>query len=202
MHMNSNYSDDDTARVRQAEHSSAGQQTVNLGAQLTSIANQDHVLAAPTARGNNLLGWLLVAVGVLLLLSNVLWQALNIEIGIILLTIASCFLFFSFWKRIYGLFIPGAIISGLAIGLTFEPIASAASILWGIALGFLAILFVGRNLFKENSDWAVFPAVPLFAVGFMLFVLNGIPLLGAGVIWAPMLLIGLGLYLGWGRRQA
>jgi uncharacterized membrane protein len=171
---------------------------VNLGSQLPTVTHSP--LSTATPRANKPWGWLLIGLGVLALLSNVVWQTLNLEVGVILLTIASCFLFFGFWKRIYGLFIPGAIISGLAVGLTFEPIAGASSILWGIALGFLAILFGGRSLFKVNSDWAIFPAVPLFAVGFMLFVLNGINVLGAGVIWVPMLLIGLGLYLGWGRR--
>ncbi|NJM06361.1 hypothetical protein HC891_09455 [Candidatus Gracilibacteria bacterium] len=199
--MTPDYSDNDTARVRQAELSSAGQQTVNLGAQLPTVASGSaNMVGSPATQRNNPWGWLLIGLGALLLLSNVVWQTLNLEAGVILLTIASCFLFFSLWKRIFPLFIPGAILAGLAFGITFEPIASAASILWGIALGFLAILFVGRGLFKEKSDWAVFPAVPLFAVGFMVFVLNGLSVFGAGVIWVPIMLIGLGLYLGWGRR--
>ncbi len=90
--------------------------------------------------------------------------------GMVLLTIASCFLFFSFWKRIYGLLIPGCILAGLSVGVTFADLTDGVSVLWGLALGFLALPFVSKTLFNQDSSWAVYPAVPLFAIGIIVAV--------------------------------
>ena len=126
------------------------------------------------------------------------WKAL----GMVLLTIASCFLFFSFWKRIYGLMLPGAILAGLSLGVTFADVTGGVSVLWGLALGFLAILFLGRALFNQTNPWPVIPAVILFAVGTIVAASNLPGLFVGGLVWMPLLLVGAGLYLGWGRRNA
>jgi hypothetical protein len=119
----------------------------------------------------------------------------------VLLTIASCFLFFSFWRRIYGLLIPGAILAGLSVGVTFADITDGVSVLWGLAFGFLAIYFVGRALFGVRNQWPIYPAVPLFGVGVIVAVSNLPGFLAGGLVWLPLLLIALGLYLGWGRNR-
>jgi len=191
------YSEQETERVRQAEGTSAGMPTQSLGpAPVVGPA------MAPT-RGvgdrNNLLALALIAGGALMLFGYLPNSRLEIEGGLILLTIASCFLFFAFWKRIYGLLIPGSILAGLSLGVTFADITNGVSVLWGLALGFMTILFVGRALFNQHSNWPVFPAVPLFAVGVIVAVANLPSVLGIGVMWLPLLLIGAGLYLGWGR---
>jgi hypothetical protein len=74
--------------------------------------------------------------------------------------------------------------------------------MWGLALAFLAIRQFGRPLFGVNSDWAIFPAVPIFAVGCLLAVINLGPVLGISVMWLPILLIAVGFYLGFVRRTA
>jgi len=191
-----NYTDQDTERVRQAERSSAGTQTQNLG------PLPAHLAPAPAAGGrNNLAALVMVAIGALMLLGQLPNSRIEMTGGMVLLTIASCFLFFAFWKRIYGLLIPGCILAGLSVGVTFAHLTNGVSVLWGLALGFLALPLVSRTLFKVDSSWAVYPAVPLFAVGIIVAVAKLPGLLAGGLIWLPLLLIGAGLYLGWGRSR-
>ena len=191
--MSSHYTEQDTERARQAQQSSAGLTTQQL-------SNMPAASAAPAAGRNNIPALVLIVIGVVLLLGRVAPLRLNFEAGMILLTIASCFLFFSFWKRIYGLMIPGAILAGLSVGVTFADVTDGVSVLWGLALGFLSIFFLGRALFKQGSAWPVIPAVILFAVGTIVAAANLPGLFVGGLIWMPLLLIGAGLYLGWGRR--
>jgi uncharacterized membrane protein len=190
------YTEQDTERARQAERSSVGTPTQNLGPLPASLAP----VRAAGGRGN-LAALALIAVGALVLLGYLPNSRLEIEGGMVLLTIASCFLFFAFWKRIYGLLIPGCILAGLSVGVTFADLTDGVSVLWGLALGFLALPFLSRTLFKVDSNWAVYPAVPLFAVGIIVAVANLPGLFAAGMIWLPLLLIGAGLYLGWGRNR-
>ena len=191
--MGSHYTEQDTERARQAEQSSAGISTQQLA--YPPIAS-----AAPAPRRNNLAALALIAVGVLMLLGRVSPVRFEFEGGMILLTIASCFLFFSFWKRLYGLMIPGAILAGLSVGVTFADVTDGVSVLWGLALGFLSIFFLGRALFNQSSPWPVIPAVILFAVGTIVAAANLPRLFVGGLVWIPLLLVGAGLYLGWGRR--
>src|SRR5436309_1072062 len=129
--MSSHYTEQDTERARQAQQSSAGLTTQQLSNMPAS--------AAPVPRRNNLAAFALMQ--------------FEFEGGMVLLTIASCFLFFSFWKRIYGLMIPGAILAGLSVGVTFADVTDGVSVLWGLALGFLSIFFLGRALFSQHSAW-------------------------------------------------
>ena len=193
--MGSNYTEQDTERARQVEQSSAGLATQHL-----SHAPSHGGMAAP--RRNNLAALALIAVGVLMLLGRFSPLQFEFEGGMVLLTIASCFLFFSFWKRIYGLMIPGAILAGLSVGVTFADVSDGVSVLWGLALGFLSIFFVGRALFNKQNAWPVIPAVILFAIGLIIAAANLPGLFIGGLVWMPILLIGAGLYLGWGRRAS
>jgi len=191
------YTDQDSERARQAERSSVGTPTQNLGTPLPAS------LAPVRAAGgrNNLAALALIAIGALALLGYLPNSRIDIAPGMVLLTIASCFLFFAFWKRIYGLLIPGCILAGLSLGVTFAQLTDGVSVLWGLALGFLTLPFLSRTLFKVDSSWAVYPAVPLFAVGIIVAVANLPGLFAASIIWLPLLLIGAGLYLGWGRSR-
>ena len=193
------YSEQDTERARQAERSSAGVPTQDLGP--APVAGPILAPARGVGDRNNLLALALIAGGALMLFGYLPDNRLEIEGGLILLTIASCFLFFSFWKRIYGLLIPGSILAGLSVGVTFADLTDGVSVLWGLALGFMVILFLGRALFNQRSNWPVYPAVPLFAVGVIVAIANLPWLFAAGVMWLPLLLIGAGLYLGWGRAR-
>lgn len=48
----------------------------------------------------------------------------------------------------------------------------------------------------------MFPAIPLFCGGAIIGIASLPSILSAGMLWFPLLLIGAGLYLGWGRRTA
>jgi hypothetical protein len=194
--MSTNYSEQDTERARAAEASSAGAPTQQLGLPPAAAPS------APPARSrNNPVALGLIAIGALLLFGRVAGVRVDLAPGMVLLTIASCFLFFSFWKRIYGLLIPGSILAGLSVGVTFADLTDGVSVLWGLALGFLTILFVGRALFGKTNSWPAIPAVILFAIGVIIAAANLPGLLAGGLVWLPLLLIGAGLYLGWGRRR-
>ncbi|HMO59472.1 MAG TPA: hypothetical protein PKC19_19125, partial [Roseiflexaceae bacterium] len=124
----------------------------------------------------------------------------NLTGGIVLLTIASCFYFFSFWQRIYGLLIPASILAGLSVGVTFASITGGASVLWGLALGFMTVILLGRALFGVRNNWPIFPAVALFAVGVIVIASQLTGLLAGSVLIFPLLLIVLGLVLGFYKR--
>ena len=191
--MPGDYSEQDTERARQAERSSAGQPTREFGGPPPAG------LARRAGGTNNLAALALIAVGVLMVLGRVVPDRGEFTGGMVLLTIASCFLFFAFWRRIYGLLIPGCILAGLSAGVTFVSVTSGVSVLWGLALGFVALLFLGRVLFNVRSNWPIYPAVPLFAVGVIVAVSKLPWLFAGGLVWLPLLLIGAGLYLGWAR---
>lgn len=194
--MSEQYTEQDTERARQAERSSAGQQTQQLGLP-GGVASY---LTTTPATGNrpNMIGLALVGLGALLLLGRMV--TLELEGGMVLLTIASVFYFFGFWRRIYGLIIPGSILAGLSVGVTFADLTNGVSVLWGLSLGFLAIYALGNTMFRTRSPWPVIPAVILFAVGTLVAISSLPTFLSAGMIWLPLLLVGAGLYLGWMRK--
>ncbi|MBX0327480.1 hypothetical protein K2Z83_07285 [Oscillochloris sp. ZM17-4] len=198
--MQTDYTDQDTERARQAERSSAGVQTQQL--QMPSgagYAPAGQIGAAPAQRANPLaLG--MIGLGVLLLLSRGATAPMELTGGMVLLTISSCFFFFGLWKRLYGLIIPACILAGLSVGVTFANLTAGVSVLWGLSLGFLGVFALGRGLFGKRTQWPIYPAVPLFAVGLIVAAANLPSILGLGMIWGPLLLIGAGLYLGWFRR--
>jgi hypothetical protein len=196
--MQSEYTEQDSEHARQVERSSAGQQTQRL----PSMPQGDTLTPAHPQGRNNLAASALIGMGVLLLLGRFAPLHLEFEGGMVLLTIAGCFLFFAFWKRVFGLVIPGCILAGLSVGVTFADVTEGVSVLWGLALGFLGIMFVGRAMFNLRSHWPIYPAVPLFAVGIIVAATNLPAFFAGGLVWLPVLLIGLGIYLGRGQRTA
>jgi hypothetical protein len=195
------------AEQPQPPATSAGIPTERLGVPPAMPAPSSSTPPAPTAAPTEknqeaLVGLGLIALGFLALLGQVVTiGGIDWSGGLVLLTIASCFLFFAFWKHIYGLMIPGSILAGLSIGVTFADISNGISVLWGLALGFLAILLLGRTLFKVDNSWPLYPAIPLFAVG-VIVAIDALPgIFSIGLVWLPLLLIGAGLYLGWGRHS-
>ena len=183
-------------RIEAPEQSSAGWQTQHLVPPLQPSASQSTI----GAQNHNRVALALIAIGVLVWLGRIVPDPGAVTGGLVLLTIASGILFFALWRRIYGLLIPGCILAGLSVGIPFAEITNGISVLWGLALGFMAILLVGRSFFNIRSPWPVFPAVPLFCIGMIVAVANLPTFLGASLIWLPLLLIGAGLYLG-SRRQ-
>jgi uncharacterized membrane protein len=194
------YSDEDTERVRQAEMQStfagsAGQPTIKLPGQLPPHS------PPPDSRRSDFLALALIATGLLWLLAQFMPNSQQTTEGMVLLTIASCFLFFAFWRRIYVLLIPGSILAGLSVGVPFAQLTHGVSVLWGLALGYFCILLLGRSLYGVRSVWAVYPAVILFGVGTITAIANMPAFLAGGLLWLPLLLIGAGLYLGWLRQK-
>ena len=188
--MQPSYTEHDTERARQHERMQAGSYPpMQPVAPVGSFRQRNNVLA---------LG--LVGIGALMLISRIFGDGESITGGLILLTISSCFLFFSFSKRIFGLLIPGSILAGLSIGVPFADLTNGVSIVWGLALAFAAIAFLGMNLFRVRSSWAMIPAAILFMVGVIIAIANLPGIFGISMIWIPLMLIGAGLYLGWGRR--
>jgi hypothetical protein len=191
--MGDQYTEQDSERVRMAEQSSAGMATRQLSLPSTRDGTR--------GRGQQL-GLMLMGLGAILLLARLVTLPIDLTAGMILLTIASVFYFFGFWRHVYGLIIPGSILVGLSVGIPFAGLTDGVSVLWGLALGFLTIFGLGKAIFGQHSQWPVIPAVILFAVGLIVAISNLPVFLGASLIWAPLLLIAAGIYLGWMRKRS
>jgi hypothetical protein len=196
--MSENYSEQETERARMAERSSAGMATQHLN--LPTDGGPGAGSLPSTQQRPNITGLALVAIGAMMLLMRLGSMSLEITGGMVLLTIASVFYFFGFWRHIYGLIIPASILAGLSVGVTFADLTDGVSVLWGLALGFLTIYVLGGAMFGQRSMWPVIPAVILFAVGIIVAVANLPAFFAASMAWVPLLLIGAGVYLGWSRR--
>lgn len=195
------YTDEDTARARQAEAAQAAGGPSSAGLptqQLFEPPANDRISASDRRRDIGAL--VLIAIGVVAMLGQFVPASEDLMGGFVLLIIASVFLFFSFWQRIYGLLIPGCILAGLALGVPLATLTDGVSVLWGLALGFAAMLLVGRALFRVRSPWPIFPAVILFGVGIVVAISNMPAVFAGSFIWLPILLILAGLYLGFLRR--
>lgn len=201
--MQNEYTDDQTARVREFERSSAGHQTQPL-----VLPSQ------PAQSSSRIIGIVLLVLG-FVLLPIAVWSQLGggvpfdipdrgeIQAGLILLTIGSCFLFFAFWRRIYPFFIPGCVLAGLSFGVTFASLSHGASVLWGLSLGFLSLFLLGRVLFPQSryqNWWPIIPSVVLFGVGTIIAIANLPSLFLIGAMLLPVLLIAAGVVLGTSRR--
>ncbi len=191
------YTEQDTEHARRVEGSSAGKETQQL-----SLPPELLAASPPQRQGRRgWLGMILVGLGALFLLLRLFSLPVDITGGMIMLTIASVFFFFGFWRHIYGLIIPGSLLAGLSLGIPFAELTDGVSVLWGLALGFLGVYVLGFGLFGRQSTWPSIPAVILFAVGMIVAISNLPAFLGAAMLWVPLLLIGAGLYLGWMRRS-
>ncbi|MFD3163281.1 hypothetical protein [Herpetosiphon sp. NSE202] len=199
------YTDHDTERARQIEAAQAQYPIYQTNQPAPSNKLLDQLTAQRDSRGIAAIG--LIVFGVLWFLARLMGGA---DFGIdtdafipamILFTIASCFFFFAFAKRLFGLFIPAAILTGLAVGIPFADLTNGLSVVWGLALGFGSIGLLGKPLFRTNGFWGFIPASILFVVGTIIAITTLPGLLSLGMVWVPIVLIGAGLYLGWGRSR-
>lgn len=190
--------------------SSAGLKTHRLPSQTynpatagvsATTAGASSTIPDPAIRNrNNIIAMALLGLGAVMLLGNIFPASGNIKGSLILFALASCFLFFSFWKRVYGLMIPGAVLAGLSSGVAFASLTGGASVLWGLSLGFFAVLFLGRAMFNKMGQWPIYVAVPLLAIGVIIAASSISGFFFGALIWMPFLLIGAGLYLGWLKK--
>ena len=218
--MNSQYSDYDTEQARHHEHAAAAQQpyaypatgqTHAFGGATPQAPQAPHVQAPygpqqpayPAApqrteqnRRSSALALALIAFGGLMIFNQVVPSFIDLEATMVLLTISSGFLFFAFWRRIYGLLIPGSILAGLAGGIALAGVTDGASILWGLGLGFLAIDVVGRMAFSVRGGWGSIVATILFMIGTFVFILSAPTMFGGIGLLFPIAFIGLGIWLG------
>ncbi len=208
--MGTNDNSQDTRHVERVEESSAGWKTQHLSSpdQGDVPAASSPSYAGPPAvsyrgrRSTNSLALGLIGLGVLVWRLGIVPDPGLVTGGMVLLTIASCVLFFAFWRRLYPLLIPGSILAGLSVGVPFADLTNGTSVLWGLALGFLAIRLIGRSWFNVRSPWAIFPAVVLFGVGVISAVASLPAFFGLSLVWLPLLLIAAGVYLGRQGRTA
>lgn len=197
MHTNYDEPTQDPERAWRDAQSSASQPTRRLPATWSTPP-----ATSAAHNRNNLLGLALIAIGLLIPITRILPDRDAFNAGMILLIIASCFLFMAFWRRIYGLLIPGSILTGLSLGVPFAELTNGVSVLWGLALAFAGIYVLGRTLFGVQRRWALIPMVPLFAIGLIIAVVS-LPIFFAGSLMLfPLFVIAAGLYLGWGQRPA
>ncbi len=158
--------------------------------------------AAPASRAA--LPWVLIGIGAVLLISRMasgVFANVDIEGSFFFALISSVFLFFSFWKRNYGLLIPGCILAGFSAGILFAESLGGAPFFFGMMLGFLAIIPLGRVLMGVRQNWPIFPAMAMLAVGLMAAVSSAPTMLALPFFAVPLLLIGAGLFLGSRRRS-
>lgn len=181
----------DPEHAWRSEPSAASQPAPPLGSSSTS---QGAIQSG--SRGNNLLGLALVGIGLFILLTRLIPARDAFNAGMILLIIASCVLFVAFWRHSYLLLIPGCILASLSVGVPFAGLTNGVSVLWGLGVGFLAIFFIGQLLFNVRTRWPFIPAVPLFAAGLIVAVVNLPIFFASNLMLLPLLLIAAGLYLG------
>lgn len=203
------YTEHDTERARQIEAAQANYPIYPTNQQTPSNKLLQQLTTQRDSRGIAAIA--LIVFGVLWFLARVMGgNSLALDFGIdtdafipsmILFTIASCFFFFAFAKRLFGLFIPASILTGLAVGIPFANLTNGMSVVWGLALGFGAIGLLGKPMFGTNGFWGFIPASILFVVGTIIAIATLPGLLSIGMVWVPIMLIGAGLYLGWGRNR-
>lgn len=138
-------------------------------------------------------GVVLVVLGVLLLAAQ--WLRIGAEgtvalVGVALLTAYAL-------TGQYGFLVPGAILTGLGVGIVVEQRTQAggAAVLLGLGLGFVGITAVSRLRGRMPADW--WPLIPggiLTALGLLLAAgqTGWLQALGR---WWPVVLIALGLYI-------
>jgi hypothetical protein len=113
-----------------------------------------------------------IAAGVALIVIGLVLYALKewdgLTEGAVPLIIGSVFLAFYFYTRNFGLLIPGAIMSGLGIGLVLEESLRSPGnfVLIGLGGGFVTISLVALLYERKNQWWALIPGGVLLLLGF------------------------------------
>src|SRR5690606_3777632 len=107
----------------------------------------------------------------LILLGLVLLQVTRAKVGVeaVVLGIGSIFVVWYAFTNLYGLLVPGAIMTGLGLGLIAEELGylEGVPVLLGLGGGFVAIfvvdLLVGNR--RRGGWWPLIPAIPLISIG-------------------------------------
>lgn len=140
------------------------------------------------------LGLILIAIGAALMV------AITTGVGgeVIVLTIGLGFLIAYAATRLYGLLIPGAILTGLGTGIVVAAQgAPGESVVLGLGIGFVVIavvdVFVGNA--RSGWWWPLIPGGVLTTVGAL--TISGLEEFGAYIVPSLLILIGLVLLFRW-----
>lgn len=150
-------------------------------------------------RGTRVAAYVLIALGLILLVGQ--WLGVGGEAVVAVIGIA--FLVAYSATSQYGFLIPGAIMTGLGVGIIYQTrYGGGAAVVLGLGLGFVAIYVAGavRHQFAGNW-WPLIPGGVLTGIG-LLAAANQQGLAGDVARWWPVLLIAFGLYLIVRRREA
>ena len=109
-------------------------------------------------------------IGGLLLLNLLVPGNINWGLGVLLLTLSVCFFVAALWQRTFAFLIPACVLAGLSIGLPVVDLLGPVPMIWGLALGFCGLFFLGRALFNEREPWPLFPAGACFVTGVFLLI--------------------------------
>lgn len=139
---------------------------------------------------------LLIVIGLIGLVANIGGSQYVAEL--IPLAIGFTFMVAYAMTRNYGFLVPGAIVSGVGLGVLTSSLAGASDLgpfaVLGLGLGFVLIFVVDMLVTRASQRWW-----PLIPGGVMLLIGTGMASQSDGLlrvdIWAPALLIGLGLLL-------
>ena len=147
-------------------------------------------------------GWVLIALGALLLVGNLF----HLSGGIFLTALGGAFLAGYFTSRSYGLLIPAMILIGLGVGVMFEDWhfinLHGFEVPLILGLGFISIYLIDRFSWHQSSTWPLWPGgilviIALWGIAIETGLFRDIwwemtDLFGT---WWPVLLILWGVYL-------
>lgn len=124
--------------------------------------------AAPTLAGQVAAGVALIVLGAALL---VLERTGGSPDHLFLILVGGVFAAGYFYKKAFGLLIPGGILIGLGSGLAYEDLysssfADAESAAFGLGVGFLLIYVVSVLYERVNRWWPLIPGTVLVIAGF------------------------------------
>ena len=163
-------------------------------------AHAEEVMVERTGRHGT--GWVLIALGALLLAGNLF----HISGGIFLIVLGGAFLAGYFTNRSYGLLIPAMILIGLGIGVMFEEwryfdLHDFAVPLF-LGLGFISIYLIDRFSWHQSSTWPLWPGgilviIALWGIAIETGLFRDIwwEMMDLFGTWWPVLLIIWGVYL-------
>lgn len=112
----------------------------------------------------------LLLLGSMFLLDRFALGSINWGLGALLLTLSICFFVAAVWQRNFAFCIPACILAGLSVGLPVAAVLGPVPLIWGLALGFSTLFFLGRALFNEREPWPLFLGGALFATKVFLLV--------------------------------
>ncbi|MCY3969150.1 MAG: hypothetical protein OXG74_04410 [Acidobacteria bacterium] len=163
--MERNEMNDDTAAQSPGSESEATASTPTAPPEPPPAPAED---AGPTLAGQVAAGLALIVLGAALL---VLERTGGSPDHLFLILVGGVFAAGYFYKKAFGLLIPGAILIGLGSGLAYDDLYSRSfvdgeSALFGLGAGFLLIYVVSLLYERVNRWWPLIPGAVLVIAGF------------------------------------